>query len=144
VYQIWLERRFSHRYLYLNAAPDTAGSLSAEALWPNAQGSLPDAPGTLALDTDLHVQHAAANGMGAEYGNTTGLHPRAFDNPATWKRTPTIWIADDTNGIGRAEAARLEGMRVESSTQYATMDEAGKVEISRGPPDEAWYGGKTA
>jgi hypothetical protein len=118
--------------------------MSAEALWPSQTGALPNAPGTLALDTDLHVMHAAQNGMGPDYGNTSGLHPRAFDNPAAWKRTPTIWIADDTNGIGRAETARLNSMGVEASTDYATMTPEGKVEITRGPPDEAWMGGKSS
>jgi calcium permeable stress-gated cation channel len=136
VYQIWIERRYSQKYLFLDTTPGTAGSMSAEALWPNEHGALPDAPGTLALDADLHVQHAARHGMGEEYGTTTGLHPRAFDNPAAWKRTPIIWIADDVHGIGRAETARLNGMRVEASNDHATMDDNGKVEITRGPPDE--------
>jgi hypothetical protein len=143
VYQIWLERRYGKRYLFLDAAPNSAGSMSAERLWPS-NGALPDAPGTIALDADLYVHHAAQNGAGAEYGNTSGLHPRAFDNPAAWKRTPIIWISDDANGIGRAEATRLNGMGIEASTQAATMNEEGKVEITRGPPDEAWYNGKTA
>jgi hypothetical protein len=131
-----MERKYSPKAIFLDPNAKGTGSMSAERLWPGSNGQLPDAPGTLALDSDLHVIHAAQNGMGAEYGNTTGLHPRAFDNPASWKMTPIIWIADDVNGIGRSEAARLNGQRVEASTEHASMDEKGKIEITRGPPDE--------
>jgi hypothetical protein len=137
VYQIWLERRYTTKYLFLDAPSDAPGSMSAEALWPGTpSGPLPDAPGTLALDADLHARYAVDNGAGADYGNTSGLHPRAFDNPAAWKRQPIIWIADDANGLGVAEVARLTGMNVAASSAHATMTEAGKVEITRGPPDE--------
>lgn len=80
---------------------------------------------------------------GAEHGNTSGLHTRAFDHPALWKTQPVIWIADDPLGIGKFESARINGVRVEASTEFASMDTKGNLFVERGPPDEAWYGGAT-
>jgi calcium permeable stress-gated cation channel len=96
------------------------------------------------LDADLIAQASAERGMGEEYGNTSGLHHHAFDNPAIWKRQPIVWIADDKLGLGRSEVDRLKTQEVDASCEYATMDEKGKVDVQRGPPDEAWYDGKTA
>lgn len=52
-----------------------------------------------------------------------------------------MWIADDTLGIGRAEAARLNELQVPASTAYATMNAEGKIDVARSAPDEAWLGG---
>ena len=81
---------------------------------------------------------------GPELGNTTGLHARAFDHPALWKKQPVIWIADDPLGIGKFETARINNARVEASIDYAHMDARGNLEVQRGPPDEAWFGGYSA
>jgi hypothetical protein len=78
---------------------------------------------------------------GAQYGNTSGFHDQAFDHPALWKKQPVIWIADDTLGLGRDQADRINAKRVEASTEYASMDQDGKLSVQRGPPDEAWEGG---
>jgi hypothetical protein len=78
---------------------------------------------------------------GEQLGNTSGMHERAFDHPALWKKQPTIWIAQDPLGIGKFESARINEAGVESSTEFAEMNEKGKIDVSRGPPDEAWYGG---
>jgi len=80
---------------------------------------------------------------GPELGNTSGFHERAFDHPALWKKQPSVWLADDLLGIGKSESARINDAGVESSNEFATMDEKGRIEVSRGPPDEAWYGGQT-
>jgi hypothetical protein len=80
---------------------------------------------------------------GEELGNTTGYHERAFEHPALWKKQPTVWLAEDPLGIGKSESARINEAGVESSTEFATMNEKGNIEVSRGPPDEAWYGGVT-
>lgn len=65
----------------------------------------------------------------------------AFDHPALWKKQATIWIADDPLGLGRHESQRINAAGVESSTQYAHMNEKGDVWVDRGPPDEPWQGG---
>jgi hypothetical protein len=144
VFQIYCERKFSRKYIFLDSTGfPLAGS--AERLWPeNARDAETIQPGTLNLDSDLVAQHQARHGAGPEYGNTTGLHKRAFDNPATWKAQPTIWIADDKLGLGRSEVSRLTAERVDASSEYAFRDEKGKVIVERGPPDEAWYGGRKA
>lgn len=92
----------------------------------------------------------AANGTreedeiaGPELGNTSGFHARAFDHPALWKKQPTVWLAEDQLGIGKFESARINEAGVESSTMFAEMNEKGQIDVSRGPPDEAWYGGRT-
>lgn len=78
---------------------------------------------------------------GAQYGNTSGFHDQAFDHPALWKKQPCIWIADDSLGLGRDQADRINAKKVEASTEYAAMDQDGKLSVQRGPPDEAWEGG---
>jgi calcium permeable stress-gated cation channel len=88
------------------------------------------------LDADLIAQAVAEHGAGAQYGNTTGMHKHAFDNPAAWKDQPVVWIPDDTLGLGRSEVDRMGTQKVDASCEYATMDEKGHVEIQRGPPDE--------
>lgn len=63
---------------------------------------------------------------------------REFDHPAMWKKQPCVWIADDPTLIGRHESARINDMGVESSTEFAHMNEKGQVTVDRSPPDEAW------
>ena len=81
---------------------------------------------------------------GPELGNTSGFHERAFDHPALWKKQPVIWIAQDPLGVGKFESARINEAGVESSTEFAEMNEKAAITIERGPPDEAWYGGFTS
>jgi hypothetical protein len=102
--------------------------------------------GTIAEPKLAHIPtnpEVAAEHAGPELGNTTGFHERAFDHPALWKKQPAIWIADDTLGLGRDMADRINAKKVEASTEYATMDKDGKLDVQRGPPDEAWFGGRT-
>ena len=80
---------------------------------------------------------------GPEHGNTSGFHLRAFDHPALWKKQPTIWIAQDPLGVGLFESERINAASVESSTEFAHMDEKANITVERSPPDEAWYGGFT-
>ncbi|KAK8858828.1 hypothetical protein IAR55_003058 [Kwoniella newhampshirensis] len=91
-----------------------------------------------------HVKTAATDEQdiaGAEYGNTSGFHYRAFDHPALWKKQPVVWIADDPLGLGKYEADKINEKGVEASTEFAHMDAKGKLDVERSPPDEAWYGG---
>lgn len=81
---------------------------------------------------------------GPQYGITSGFHDQAFDHPALWKKQPVVWIADDTLGLGRDQAERINAKRVEASTEYASMDAEGKINVTRAAPDEAWEGGYNA
>jgi len=81
---------------------------------------------------------------GPDHGNTTGFHSRAFDHPALWKKQPIVWIADDPLGVGKFESSRINNAKVEASTDYAYMNSKTDLQVQRGPPDEAWYGGYSA
>jgi hypothetical protein len=89
----------------------------------------------------LALQPTNDEEAGEQYGNTTGLHDRAFDHPALWKAQPIVWLSNDTLGIGKAEVERIKAASVDASCDYATMDAEGKLHVERNPPDEAWYGG---
>lgn len=78
---------------------------------------------------------------GPEHGNTSGFHLNAFEHPALWKKQPVVWIVDEPLGLGKYEVAQINKAGVESSTEFAKMDEKGKLTVERSPPDEAWYGG---
>ena len=92
---------------------------------------------------DPETEEELAENAGAQRGNTTGFHQRAFDHPAFWKKQPVIWVTDDSCGIGKSEVNRINGLGVEASSEYAVLDNKGNVIVQRGPPDEAWYGGFT-
>jgi len=84
-----------------------------------------------------------ANGNGKEndsprHNGEQKLDSHAFTNPAAYKPQPVVWLPKDTLGIAKIEleSNRLSG--IESSDQGAIMNEKGKVEISRPPPDEEW------
>lgn len=72
------------------------------------------------------------------------MHDQAFDHPALWKAAPIVWMADDSLGIAKKEAARLNELNVEASTEFATMDVDGKINVVRCAPDEAWQDGINA
>ena len=50
-------------------------------------------------------------------------------------------MADDSLGIAKREAVRLNELKIEASTEYATMDVDGKIDVVRCAPDEAWQDG---
>ncbi|KAI5480450.1 AMP deaminase [Pseudohyphozyma bogoriensis] len=66
------------------------------------------------------------------------LDKHAFDHPATYEDQQTVWFPVDEAGLykGEEEATRAAGVKV--STQGATMDAKGKVDITRSPPDDPW------
>jgi hypothetical protein len=66
------------------------------------------------------------------------LDKHAFDHPATYEDYPTIWIPRDTRGLYEREVADTKSAGVDISTDGASMNEKGKVDISRGPPEEEW------
>ncbi|ODN74029.1 hypothetical protein L202_07505 [Cryptococcus amylolentus CBS 6039] len=78
---------------------------------------------------------------GPEFGNTSGFHANAFDNPALWKKQPTIWVAEDPLGLGAQQVQQIQSKGVDASLDFAVMNEKGVIEVDRSAPDEAWYGG---
>lgn len=121
------------------APPKISEPRALDALGPNYTAQTHDGQNG-AGESVIDQEDAYA---GAHYGNTSGFHKRAFDHPALWKACPTIWIADDALGIGRSEVARIRAAGVDASCDYATLDKDGKLAVTRGPPDEAWYDGMT-
>ncbi|KAK4705553.1 calcium permeable stress-gated cation channel, partial [Phenoliferia sp. Uapishka_3] len=86
-------------------------------------------------------QNKEGKESGLNFGNSIGSHDRAFDHPALWRDAPVVWIADDSLGIAKKEAARLNELKVPASTEFATMDAEGKINVTRCAPDEVWLDG---
>ncbi|KZO92766.1 hypothetical protein CALVIDRAFT_601231 [Calocera viscosa TUFC12733] len=128
-YNLW---KYKKAYPYLDP---TSRAFSSSLLSPTKSDEK-----TEVSDDVLVAQHEydATQRAGEQYGNTTGLHLNAFDNPATWKETPLIWMAEDGLGIAHSEVTRLEAESLKASTEYASMDKKAKRHVERGSPDEAW------
>ncbi|GAA5981751.1 hypothetical protein JCM10908_004590 [Rhodotorula pacifica] len=66
------------------------------------------------------------------------LDKNAFDHPATYQDYDTVWIPQDPAGLYRDEVEATQAAGVDVSCEGATMNEKGKVDISRAPPGEDW------
>lgn len=66
------------------------------------------------------------------------LDRNAFDHPATYQDYDTVWIPQDPAGLYRDELEATQAAGVDVSCEGATMNEKGKVDISRAPPGEDW------
>ncbi|EJD53507.1 DUF221-domain-containing protein [Auricularia subglabra TFB-10046 SS5] len=115
LFQFWIDRRTRKTATFLGAGSSAIAGESTENLNPP-----PPRP------------------LSADAGE------REFDNPATWRDAPVVWVADDVLGIGRSEVARISGSGVAASTQGTSMAEDGKTIVERAPPDEPWYDEKVA
>lgn len=62
----------------------------------------------------------------------------AFNEPPAYEEAPVVWLARDGLGIGAAEVEDMQAKGVQASLQGAEMNEKGKVDVSRSPPDEEW------
>lgn len=58
-----------------------------------------------------------------------------FEHPAASRPQRTVWIPKDVLGLGEEEERACLEAGVDVSLKDATMNEAGKVDISGGPPD---------
>ncbi|GJE89817.1 hypothetical protein PsYK624_059250 [Phanerochaete sordida] len=67
-----------------------------------------------------------------------------FDHPSTYEGQPWIWVPRDPYGISRLLVDELRAAGVEASDEGSVMDEKGTVEVTRGPPDQDWEGGRDA
>jgi calcium permeable stress-gated cation channel len=67
----------------------------------------------------------------------------AFDHPSTYVQQKMIWIPkwEAHQELSAELVKEIEGRGVASSDVGATIDEAGNVNVTRGPPDEDWSGG---
>lgn len=66
------------------------------------------------------------------------LDKNAFNHPATYQDYDTVWIPQDPAGLYRDELEATQAAGVDVSSEGATMNEKGKVDISRAPPGEDW------
>lgn len=95
---------------------------------------------TAKLTLQPTLEDEGERGPGPVYGNTSGWHAQAFDNPSLWKPQPLIWLARDQYGISDAEVSRLNGEEVAAGNQYATLDKDAKLHVERQAPDETPVG----
>lgn len=58
-----------------------------------------------------------------------------FEHPAASRPQRTVWIPKDVLGLGEEEERACLEAGVDTSSKDASMDAAGKVDISGGPPD---------
>jgi len=80
-----------------------------------------------------------ANGNeGLTHRRQNTLDRHAFDHPASYEHQPIVWIPKDTLGLSEIELAGNREAGVDTSDLGATMNEKGKVDITRPPPDEEW------
>ncbi|BGP55330.1 hypothetical protein JCM8202_002170 [Rhodotorula sphaerocarpa] len=66
------------------------------------------------------------------------LDEHAFDHPAMYMEADTVWIPEDPNGLYRDEVEHTRSAGVDASSDGATMNEKGKVDVARAPPGEDW------
>ena len=75
-----------------------------------------------------------------EYGTSVPVEgkrnegPTDFNHPASIEPQRIIWIPADPLGLGEIEAKALNAAGVEASTEHATMDDKGHVDIDSHPP----------
>lgn len=152
VFQIYIDHfRFKQDYLMYAHSPSTIKSNMADRMINKAgvattKTSL-GGPNNAGVASTSHPQMSPEEedeNAGAEYGNTSGFHDRAFDHPAMWKKQPIVWITNDPLGVGKFETERIQAADVDASCEYTGMDEKGGLQVTRAAPDQAWYYGITA
>jgi len=60
--------------------------------------------------------------------------PTDFNHPASVEPQRIVWIPNDPLGLGEIESQALNARGVEASTEHATMNEGGHVDIDSHPP----------
>lgn len=129
VFQCYIDHVKFKRVQIMYGWTATYGHTSSEtALNPPTEKAYASTPGSNEAPVPAH-------------SNAAREDEHEFDNPALWKKQDTIWIANDPLGLGRYESEQINAAGVESSTEFAHMNEKGDVWVDRGPPDEPWEGG---
>jgi len=86
------------------------------------------------------VQHNQGPGPSKEYGKSVPVEgkrnegPTDFNHPASVEPQRIVWIPEDPLGLGELQARELNEEGVEASTENATMDVKGHVDIHGHPP----------
>ncbi|CCA74265.1 related to RSN1-Overexpression rescues sro7/sop1 in NaCl [Serendipita indica DSM 11827] len=86
-----------------------------------------------------HIQHNQGPGPSAEYGTSVPVEGKRNEGPTDFNHPclepqRVVWIPQDPLGVGELESRHLNEQGVEASTENATMDERGKVDIQGHPP----------
>jgi len=95
---------------------------------------------TAAMSKTAGLQAVDGPGPSKPYGDSVGVEgkrndgPTDFNHPASVEPQRVIWLPVDQLGLGPAEAKALEQAGVEASTENATMDNKGVVDIQGHPP----------
>ncbi|KAF4583356.1 hypothetical protein EYR38_002106 [Pleurotus pulmonarius] len=87
-------------------------------------------------DEDIKAD-ISKNERGVEKSDSRGLTEEdyGFSHPAATRPQRTIWIPQDTLGLGEEEVAGCRDAGVDADCADAQMNEKGKVDISGSPPD---------
>jgi len=85
-----------------------------------------------------HDHHHGSSTPNGTLPGEEHIDKHAFDHPATYEDYPTVWIPQDRRGLYEREVHDTKAAGVEVSSEGATMNEKGKCDISRAPPEEDW------
>ena len=81
---------------------------------------------------DLEAGRGASMDLGHQDSELAGgLDEMAFEHPALWRDQPTVWLPNDQLGLSREAVERARRRNVLITDDDATIDEKGKVDISR-------------
>lgn len=88
-------------------------------------------------DDDIKAD-ISKNERGVQKSDSRGLTEEeyGFSHPAATRPQRTIWIPQDTLGLGEEEVAGCRDAGVDADCTDAQMNEKGKVDISGSPPDQ--------
>lgn len=96
--------------------------------------------GVIGAPSTKHVQHNQGPGPSQAYGASVPVEgkrnegPTDFNHPAAVEPQRIVWIPADPLGLGAIESKALNQAGVEASTEHATMDGKGHVDIDSHPP----------
>lgn len=62
--------------------------------------------------------------------------PKDFNHPASVEAQRTVWLPQDQLGLAEVELADIRSKKIDVSTENATMNAKGTVDISGSPPGE--------
>ncbi|KAL8284083.1 hypothetical protein RQP46_005196 [Phenoliferia psychrophenolica] len=66
------------------------------------------------------------------------LDQHAFDHPAGYEDQRIVWIPADAHGFYKHEVEATQAAEVEVSSEGATLDLKGHVDVTRSPPGDEW------
>lgn len=124
-------------------SPTSPSDAKKETIKPKADKDIREEvrPAVPAINTNNSgIQHNQGPGPSKEYGPSVPVEgkrnegPTDFNHPASVEPQRIIWIPADPLGLGDLEANELNGEGVHASTENATMDAKGHVDIHGHPP----------